>query len=61
MTEKNYLEAFEKCPGSVYFPLLEMIALLGDILCTSSRSLLTLVAISNGHIRNPRIGSHGKT
>ena len=22
MTEKIYLETFEKCPGSVYFPLL---------------------------------------
>ena len=22
MTEKNYLETFKKCPGSVYFPLL---------------------------------------
>ena len=23
MTEKIYLETFEKCPGSVYFPLLK--------------------------------------
>ena len=23
MIEKNYLETFEKCPGSVYFPLLK--------------------------------------
>ena len=22
MTKKNYLETFEKCPGSLYFPLL---------------------------------------
>ena len=25
MTEKIYLETFEKCPGSVYFPLLTII------------------------------------
>ena len=24
MIEKIYLETFEKCPGSVYFPLLKM-------------------------------------
>ena len=26
MTEKIYLETFEKCPGSVYFPLLMTLA-----------------------------------
>ena len=28
MTEKIYLKTFEKCPGSVYFPLLQTSSLL---------------------------------
>ena len=37
MTKKIYLETFEKCPGSVYFPLLM------HFLCTSN---ITPLAIS---------------
>ena len=28
MTKKIYLETFERCPGSVYFPLLEHFSLI---------------------------------
>ena len=44
MTEKIYLETFEKCPGSVYFPLLltGLIILLGFTLWNKFQSFIKI-------------------